>query len=147
MLQQARGRCCAPVPHPHSRPTLMTADPAALNRPLDTLRASVAAPPAPPKAPTAPPKGPVETTCPKCGSTEPWGMASWCPRCGYYPAFGTVIDTGPGQDDPAEAISFFKVIPTWTRILIAGIAAIFIFNIAATLLLPTKSFERYLWTV
>lgn len=125
----------------------MTADPAALNRSLDSLRASIAAPPAPPKAPPAAPSGAVETTCPKCGSAEPWGLASWCPRCGYYPAFGTCVDTGPRQDEPSEAVSFFKVIPAWTWILIGGIGGIFVFNIAATLLLPSKSFERYLWTI
>ena len=25
-------------------------------------------------------------TCPRCHTTQPWGQASWCPCCGYYPA-------------------------------------------------------------
>lgn len=30
--------------------------------------------------------GPLKT-CPKCGKSESWGTGSWCPNCGYYPAF------------------------------------------------------------
>ncbi|MGE3317506.1 MAG: hypothetical protein AB7O26_20525 [Planctomycetaceae bacterium] len=127
----------------------MTADPAALNRSLDNLRSKVAGPLATTAglAAAASAGTAVGTLCPKCGSTESWGMTSWCPRCGYYPAFGTCIDTGPRQDEPADAVSFVKVIPAWVWTLVGGIVAIFVLNIGATLLMSPRGFERYLWTI
>lgn len=126
----------------------MTADPAALNRSLENLRASVGATAAPPaKASPKPSSGVAVTTCAKCGATESWGLASWCPRCGYYPAFGTCIDTGPRQDEPADAVSFVQVIPVWVWTLVAGIAGLFVLNLGATFIFAPKGFERYFWTV
>jgi len=85
--------------------------------------------------------------CSNCGSTEPWGAASWCPCCGYYPAFNTCVDTGPRQDEPAEAINFLKVFPQWVWVLAAGIVAIFALSLTARLSLPPTGSKRLVWTL
>ena len=33
--------------------------------------------------------------CPKCGSLESWGRASWCPQCGFYPRLETSVGDAP----------------------------------------------------
>lgn len=85
--------------------------------------------------------------CKNCGSTEPWGFASWCPRCGYYPAFGTCVDTGPRQDEPTDAVNFVKIVPAWMWILGAGLVAIFVGSVVARFQLPPEGNSRILWTL
>ena len=87
------------------------------------------------------------TTCENCGATESWGFTSWCPRCGYYPAFKTCVDTGPRQDEPAEAISLVKLIPAWMWVLGAGIVGIFVISLAARVVLSPESGSRLFWMI
>src|SRR5580698_10789149 len=42
---------------------------------------------------------PERQPCPQCGSTEPWGISSWCPNCFYHPRLGQMAASLP-QPDP-----------------------------------------------
>lgn len=69
------------------------------------------------------------TTCPHCGSTEPWGRASWCPRCGYYPALGRAGEVTAGEDEDMP-VSLRDVIPGWAGQLAGGLFVIITFSAA-----------------
>jgi len=68
--------------------------------------------------------------CPNCGSTEPWGGASWCPECGFYPKLNKCVGGGCAEakidQEPAKLIDLF---PPWTWVLGGGMAAIIVFSI------------------
>lgn len=97
--------------------------------------------------------------CPKCGSTEPWGISSWCPNCFYHPRMGEVVITTPppdpevrhlvaGHSEPAESyLDVLKALPQWLHILWIGVVAIFVISVVMTLKLPKTGLERALWTL
>src|SRR5579872_3124978 len=76
--------------------------------------------------------------CPQCGSTEPWGFASWCPECGYYPKLSQAIDdradaTANSEETQRTAVvvpdtylGMLKALPAWLQILCGGIMGIFV---------------------
>lgn len=87
--------------------------------------------------------------CPRCHSLRPWGGASWCPDCGYYPA----VDKNSGSswaDDlpeaPQEVVaddrSALESIPGWFWLMIAGVVAIGGFSIAIRLNYPEDDGPR-----
>lgn len=65
------------------------------------------------------------TTCPQCGSAEPWGTNSWCPDCGYYPKFSSA-DPKPVAAEPAadEEEVEAEGMPSWAIVLIVGMVVI-----------------------
>lgn len=83
--------------------------------------------------------GTKNTACPRCHSSKPWGMASWCPECGYYPAIdGKRADAGSWADNmetiqPAvecgeEEESLLKAVDPWVWAMMAGIVGIVIMS-------------------
>lgn len=78
--------------------------------------------------------------CPQCGSTTPWGRASWCPDCGYYPKFNIrpSVDAVTTGQATAPATTLIEAIPGWAWTLGAGAIAVAIFSVAATLALPPE---------
>jgi hypothetical protein len=112
---------------------------------------------APPK-PLAKAKQPETSTktCPQCGVTENWGLASWCPSCFYYPKLGAAAaaTTTPApetseahQPVPDTYLGVLKAMPVWMHGLWIGIVVIFIISVTATLLLPESGPYRYMWTI
>ncbi len=89
--------------------------------------------------------------CPHCGSTEPWGLSSWCPNCFYYPKLSSQIEAGSADDfDDGSASDEplgFDSVPTWARILAGGCVVIFGVTVAAAVLLPDDDPLRSAWTL
>jgi hypothetical protein len=88
--------------------------------------------------------------CPQCGSTEPWGLASWCPRCGYYPALGKQVGPLPPAVDESEATAappLWTLVPRWGWILGAGVVAIIAVSIVGRLCTPDDSWARTYWAL
>jgi hypothetical protein len=94
--------------------------------------------------------------CPQCGSTEPWGISSWCPNCFYHPRMGMPAPAAlrpeptPGAVGAVEADSFLGALlalPQWAHVLGAGVVAIFAFSVCQSLTLPKDSLARALWTI
>lgn len=108
-------------------------------------------------APVKPAEG---EACPNCGSFEPWGTASWCPDCGFYPALGgtslrsaeeveakgraTFADWEDTQDAPANLI---EAIPPWGWMAMSGALLILLANVGIRTLLPLKASHRTLITL
>lgn len=65
-----------------------------------------------------------DTGCPQCGSREPWGTASWCPSCGYYPSIGHEGRIVEATDEELPELSLMQLIPGWFWYLVAGVAVI-----------------------
>ncbi|HVW03198.1 MAG TPA: hypothetical protein VHB77_22745 [Planctomycetaceae bacterium] len=99
-------------------------------------------------ATAAPPECEAEG-CPQCGDTRPWGLASWCPRCGYYPAIGRCIDVKPEDEsvDPTAAPPLWTLIPAWGWILAGGVIAIAAVSLVGRLITPPNSWARTNWAV
>jgi hypothetical protein len=92
--------------------------------------------------------------CPKCGSTEPWGLASWCPQCFYYPKLGSANLPAPEaeaegnhQAAPDTYLGMLKSMPQWVHGLWMGLTVVFLVSVAATLLLPVEGPYRCAWTL
>ncbi|MEX0717336.1 MAG: hypothetical protein WD066_12150 [Planctomycetaceae bacterium] len=89
--------------------------------------------------------------CPRCGSTTPWGCASWCPDCGYYPKFDSRPEASvAAAREAAEAKAagtLFEAIPTWAWTLGGGALAVAVFSAAASLMLPAEGPARAWWAV
>ena len=90
--------------------------------------------------------------CPRCGSMQPWGAASWCPDCGFYP--GLSPDDGSASEPQAQAakeadqnLSVWQRIPKWAYVLFAGEIFLFVESLAIRLITEDGSFERSLWSV
>jgi hypothetical protein len=108
--------------------------------------------PAPPKAPAK--QAASAPACPQCGSTEPRGLASWCPQCFYHPKLGSALVSDPApeigqheQASPDTYLGMLKAMPVWVHGLWIGIVVIFIISVAATLLLPPEGPYRMTWTI
>ncbi len=123
--------------------------------------AAVMEPPVAPSAPEAQPapvtQAPAEVkACPQCGSTEPWGVSSWCPICFYHPRLGPPVVAPqhdpshllPGQSAQAESyLAAFKSIPQWALVLAIGVVSIFIASVWMSVKLPKVGYERAIWTI
>ena len=92
-----------------------------------------------------------EKGCPKCGSTDDWGMMSWCPKCGYYPSLGENADAVANMEDlqlswedqQADPIR----IPVWSIILFIGILGIIGESLYARLAVSNEEGLRMLWSL
>ena len=85
--------------------------------------------------------------CPGCGSTTPWGMSSWCPECGYYPAISSQAvnevqeeKVDDDETEPPQQWPFFKK-------LNVGIFAIFVFTMLVRQFYFYADADRGLWTL
>lgn len=98
--------------------------------------------------------------CPNCGTLEPWGRASWCPACGFYPALGGTalrtaeqVEADSGSElEPWETVhkgpaNLAEAIPTWARLAFGGAILILVVNLMARLMLPMKPSHRTLCTL
>ena len=128
--------------------------PAKRSQPAGAAATARTAPSAKPGA-TAPAARAEQTSdrppCPKCGTTEPWGLASWCPRCGYYPQLGTVIDPegrSGWEDQPATVpVNIFQALPPWAWVCGGGVVAIFFASLICRVAIPAESSIRLLWSL
>jgi hypothetical protein len=75
------------------------------------------------------------TTCPRCRATEKWGMSSWCPKCGYYPAVDGKRDNGSSwadeltapqteEDTSSEDEGLLSAVPPWMWQMMLGVCGI-----------------------
>jgi hypothetical protein len=115
--------------------------------------------PGPNATPPADGSKPEPKACPQCGSTEPWGISSWCPNCFYHPRMGSVVITTPLPDpevrhlapghshQPATYAAMFQSIPLWAHPLWIGVISIFLLSVYMGLKLPKFGYERALWTL
>jgi hypothetical protein len=102
---------------------------------------------------------PTTKACPQCGSTEPWGISSWCPKCFYHPRLGLALAPPPPPDpevrhlqeghvEQAESYAaVLKSIPSWVHVLVLGIFGVLGLSVYQTLKLPRVGYERALWTL
>jgi hypothetical protein len=140
---------------------------AAVMDPPTAPLASAVALPSPPKPASSTATGttsadaskPEAKACPKCGSTEPWGISSWCPNCFYHPRLGEVVITAPPPDPevrhlaaghsqrPEAYAEVLKSVPLWIHMLWVGVVGIFVMSVFMTLKLPKTGYERALWTL
>lgn len=71
--------------------------------------------------------------CPQCRSSEPWGAASWCPNCGYYPKLGRTVS-------PSELESHTESSPPvsykWAAWLVLGGLTAIALSVASTWIIP-----------
>jgi hypothetical protein len=63
-------------------------------------------------------------TCVKCGNKDPWGSASWCPKCGYYPGIGHEGEIPQEETDGLENLTFFDLCPPWALQIVGGLIVI-----------------------
>ncbi len=96
-----------------------------------------------PVKPAAPPPGVVfhsrPGACPSCGTTESWGSASWCPKCGYYPKLGTHMtpaEGGLGPDGQTGDAEELAPLPTWVWVLGGGVLVILIVSLVVRFQVP-----------
>lgn len=68
-------------------------------------------------------------TCRQCGNLDSWGNASWCPKCGYYPALGYAGEVVPEEPAPLPQVAGKDLLPRWViqivlgLVLVAGLSA------------------------
>ncbi len=102
---------------------------------------------------------PEAKACPQCGSTQPWGISSWCPNCFYHPRLGQMAASLP-QPDPevrqflpghvAQQESYLEVlktIPLWIHVLWIGVIGCFALSAVEMLKLPKFGYERAVVTL
>lgn len=113
-------------PSPQPTPILPGDATERLMRMLDSVRLEK-----PESTPTSPPSG--TQRCPQCRSPEPWGAASWCPNCGYYPKLGRKVT-------PSELESNVPTTPSasyrWAAWLVLGGVACIALSIASMWIIP-----------
>lgn len=67
--------------------------------------------------------GPMPT-CRQCGNLDSWGNASWCPKCGYYPALGHAGEIVPEAPDPLPQVAWNDLLPRWVIQLVLGLMVV-----------------------
>jgi hypothetical protein len=102
---------------------------------------------------------PAAKACPQCGSTEPWGVSSWCPNCFYHPRLGTAVAAPPPPDPEVRQflpghvaqqesyLAVLQTIPLWIHVLWLGVVGVFVLSVFETLKLPKFGYSRAVWTV
>ena len=87
-------------------------------------------------------------TCPQCAATEDWGNNSWCPKCGFYPQLGTKVSAdvlkSVGVDE--EELGPAGPMPTWCKVMSAGLLAVIVVSIIARLRVPVDG-PLTLWSL
>jgi hypothetical protein len=134
---------------------------------LEPPAASASAVPPAPAAPQAPSKAPATTdaakpavkACPQCGSTEPWGISSWCPNCFYHPRMGQMAAAAPPPDPEVRHLQpgyshksesyaeLLKSLPLWGHMLWVGTVSIFALSVFMSFKLPQFGPQRAVWTL
>lgn len=93
----------------------------------------------------------TEKGCGKCGSTEPWGMSSWCPKCGFYPAIGSCVGAVAEETASETAVpdsrAAWQRIPLWAWVLGGGVIAVWIISMAGRLLTMDGGPWRCVWAL
>jgi len=87
--------------------------------------------------------------CPECGTQEPWGLSSWCPKCGYYPALGKCVGQPEQQADvetKSEPQTIWELIPEWGWVLALGVIGALGLSVAGRFLTQNPA-ELCLWTL
>ena len=97
--------------------------------------------------------------CPQCGSTEPWGISSWCPNCFYHPRLGQMAASLPTPDPEVRQflpghveqqesyLAVLKIIPLWIHVLWIGVIGCFALSAVEMLKLPKFGYERAVFTL
>lgn len=93
----------------------------------------------------------TETGCKQCGSTEPWGRSSWCPRCGYYPAIGACVDavaaeTAKSAEAP-DTRATWQRIPRWAYVLAGGVIAVWVISMVGRFVTTDGGPWRCVWAI
>ena len=110
----------------------------------------------PPVEETKPNKPANGEPCPNCGSVEPWGAASWCPACGYYPSLGgralrsaeeVEADSGDWESLEQGPANLLEAVPRWAWPVLGGVIFIFVANAVLRLFVPMKPSLQTLLTV
>ncbi|MCA9016306.1 MAG: hypothetical protein KDA77_13320 [Planctomycetaceae bacterium] len=94
-------------------------------------------------------KSQAKPTCSECGTYEPWGLSSWCPRCGYYPALGKCVGQVELRDQVEEKPqpeTIWELIPEWGWILGFGTIGAIGLSIGGRFYC-TSAAELCLWTL
>lgn len=63
-------------------------------------------------------------TCRQCGNLDSWGNASWCPKCGYYPALGHAGEIVPEEPAPLPQLAWSDLLPRWVIQIALGLAVV-----------------------
>lgn len=90
-----------------------------------------------------------QPTCSECGTHEPWGLSSWCPKCGYYPALGKCVgqpDLPAGAEEKPQPQTIWELIPEWAWVLGLGVIGSIGLSIAGRFLTQNPA-ELCLWTL
>lgn len=91
----------------------------------------------------------AKPTCSECGTYEPWGLSSWCPKCGYYPALGKCVGQTELEDQveiKPQPQTVWEIIPEWGWILGFGTIAAIGLSIGARYYCSSAA-ELCLWTI
>lgn len=87
-------------------------------------------------------------TCPKCGCDSSWGAGSWCPECGYYPGVSEGISEVAAEPvDARAARKRDRILPTWVKVLLAGLFAVGAISLAAKYYFFYYSGNQGLWAI
>ncbi|QDU82831.1 hypothetical protein Pla110_45940 [Polystyrenella longa] len=93
----------------------------------------------------------TEKCCPKCKSTEDWGMTSWCPTCGYYPSLGNEAESVANMEGMHarwdEEETTIPKLPLWSFVLAAGFLAVIAESLFARLMVSNQMGERMIWSL
>lgn len=92
---------------------------------------------------------PAQTgSCPKCGYDSSWGAGSWCPQCGYYPGVSEGIsEVVPKEENKLAAGKKDRLLPTWVKILLAGLFAVGAISLAAKYYYHYYSGNQGMWAI
>lgn len=88
-------------------------------------------------------------TCSECGTDEPWGLSSWCPRCGFYPKLGKCVGQSELQQEAEtkpQPQTIWELIPEWGWILAIGTIASIGLSVGG-LFYCSSAAELSLWTL
>ncbi len=110
--------------------------------------------PAPVTSGPAATDSPAPKACPNCGTTEPWGISSWCPRCFYHPKLGAALTADPEMEGESSAsaapdtyLGLLASLPTWSYVLAGGLIVIVMETVGAARSLPPAGPRRITWTL
>ncbi|MCA9005109.1 MAG: hypothetical protein KDA70_07520 [Planctomycetaceae bacterium] len=92
----------------------------------------------------------MQPTCSECGTYEPWGLSSWCPRCGYYPKLGKCVGhtdvEGQPLTQPSQPQNIWELIPAWGWVLGVGTVAVIGLSVAGRFYCEDPG-QLCLWTI
>jgi len=94
-------------------------------------------------------KSQAKPTCSECGTHEPWGLSSWCPQCGYYPALGKCVghsEVQQQEESKAQPQTIWELVPAWGWILAIGALAAIGLSVAGRFYCESPS-GLCLWTL